>query len=242
MQVAVTEDDVVLREQLLLPGLTGYGFGVEGFGSTTALYRRMLERRFDIIVMDMHLPGEDGLAAVAHLRNIMPGLGIVMLTAESRRERQLRAMRDGVDVFLPKPTDMDVLAATLHSLGRRLQMGALSGVWRQPDVSPGKAAPTQPRPGWRLSSDGWCLLSPDGSVIALTVPERQLLRVLDATRGRPVPRDVLIAELSTGDVEYDPHRLETLVSRIRRKAVTVPAGNPPLPLLAVRGVGYVLAE
>ena len=78
--------------------------------------------------------------------------------------------------------------------------------------------------------------------MALTELERIVLMLLDAQRGNPVERDVLIAGLTTDVAGFDPHRLEALIHRIRRKAANVAPDVAPLPLLSVRGTGYVLAS
>ncbi|MEL1266151.1 response regulator transcription factor [Pseudoxanthomonas putridarboris] len=232
LRVAVVEDDALLREKILLPGLADYGFEAAGFDSAAALYRRMLVERFDIVVLDIGLPDEDGLSVARHLREVSRTLGIVVLTGNRGRTEHVQALSDGADAFLSKPVDCEVLAVTLHSLARRLESAA--------DGSMPAATNSEPR-HWRLATDGWCLIAPSGGMLALTMPERSLLSVLDASRGQPVGREALIAALSDEVSEFDPHRLEMLVHRLRRKAGTISTDDPPLPLLAARGVGYLLA-
>lgn len=233
LRVAVVEDEASLREKILLPGLRDYGFEATGFDSAAALYRRMLVQRFDIVVLDIGLPDEDGLSVARHLREASRSLGIVVLTGNRGRAEHVQALSGGADAFLSKPVDCEVLAVTLHSLARRLE-GAGAGPVPPPAAS-------EPR-HWRLATDGWCLVAPSGGMLALTMPERSLLSMLDASRGQPVEREALIAALSEEVSEFDPHRLEMLVHRLRRKAGTISTGDdPPLPLLAARGVGYLLA-
>jgi DNA-binding response OmpR family regulator len=124
--------------------------------------------------------------------------------------------------------DLEVLAATLHSVRRRLAL-----------TQPAAASAAGPPPGgtWHLETDGWCLLSPDGISLALTAPERQLLGLLIEAEGEPVARETLIAALSNNVYDFDPHRLEMLVYRLRRKSTDAGAGT--LPLLTSRGAGYL---
>lgn len=232
LKVAITEDDAVLLERILLPGLRDYGFKVDGFNDATGLYRSLLTQQFDVVILDIALPGEDGLSIAAHLRQIQPGLGVVMLTGTESRDNHLRAMRHGADAYLSKPVDIDIIAATLHSLSRRLERTAKGA--DSTDAQDGNAR-------WALASDDWCLVPPSGRIIALTTPERALLGLLNANRGQTVEKERLIEALTDNASDFDPHRLEALVHRIRRKAATAAPGSAPLPLLSVRGKGYLLA-
>ncbi|BDU20033.1 response regulator transcription factor [Dyella sp. GSA-30] len=234
LRVIVLEDDPLLRERILLPGLADHGFRVTGSATATELYRNMLAQRFDIAVLDIGVPDEDGLTVARHLRS-MSNIGIVMLSASQARADRIQAMTDGADMFLSKPIDMEVLAASLHSLVRRMQSAA---TWQGAPKSPERVP--VPSRGWHLETDGWCLLSPRGAVIALSVPERCIMQQLIARQGTPVSRSALIAALSQDVYEFDPHRLEMLVYRLRRKAGE--QSGETLPLLTARGSGYVFAK
>jgi len=233
LKVAITEDDAMLLERVLLPGLRDYGFKVDGFNDAADLYRGLLTEKFDVVILDIALPGEDGLSIAAHLRRIQPGLGLIMLTGTESRDNHLQAMLRGADAYLSKPVDIDIIAATLHSLSRRL------------DRAPQDATGSNTEGGgerWTLVSDDWCLVPPSGRIIALTTPERSLLGLLNANRGQTVEKERLIEALTDNASDFDPHRLEALVHRIRRKAASAAPESPPLPLLSVRGQGYLLAN
>ncbi|WP_024892142.1 response regulator transcription factor [Luteimonas huabeiensis] len=229
--VVVLEDDDALREHILLPGLQDFGFDVVGAASAGGLYRAMLERGFDLAVLDIGLPDESGLSVVAHLRKVSPRMGVVMLTANRERDDQVRALSHGADAFLRKPVDIEVLALTLRNLAQRL-----AGV-----EASGPREPAAPAGRWRLQSDGWCLASPEGRVVPLTASERSVMRALDARRGHAVAREALIAALVQDVDAFDPHRLEMLMHRLRRKAAGIAGAGEALPLRAARGVGYLLA-
>src|SRR5690606_23820747 len=125
------------------------------------------------------------------------------------------------DAYLAKPVEIDLLAATLHSLARRVQHLQSAPVARD----------------WRLDSNGWCLLSPAGDSIALTKGERRLLQPLFAAAGDVVARETLIAALTDNVHDFDPHRVDSMIHRLRRKVVA--ACGAQLPLQAVHGEGYV---
>jgi len=228
--IGVLEDDAQLRESILIPGLRYFGFQVTGAGTAAELYRHMLSRRFDMVVLDIGLPDESGLSVVKHLREIS-SLGIVMLTANTGMHDHVDALTRGADAFLNKPVNIEVLAATLHSVARRLAAG--------PEAS--NPAPLMGGLGrWRLDTDDWCLVTPGGKALPLTAPERCILRLLMSLRGEPVSREKLIGALTTDIYEFDPHRLEMMVHRLRRKAQD--AAGQPLPLLTSRGQGYLFAS
>ncbi len=228
LRVAVLEDDDVLRDQILIPGLQEFGFAVSGAGTAGALYRLMLEQTFDMVVLDLGLPDESGLSVVAHLRSLFTGLGIVVLTGNRGRSDHVHALSSGADAFLRKPADPEILALTLRNLSRRLRPADASAV---------------AKPAWRLESDGWCLVAPDARIVVLTSLERCLMGCLDAQRGQAVERDALVSALEDCVGDFDLHRLEMLIHRLRRKAARITAADAPaFPLLSSRGMGYLLAS
>lgn len=229
--VMVVEDNDELRDRILVPGLRGEGFSAEGVGSAMALYRALSLRSYDLFVVDIGLPDESGFDVVRHLRQL-DGIGIVMLTGRGDPEDRVSGLDHGADAYLVKPVGVNVLAATLRSVRRRLTPNALPEV---PHPHP------PPVSGWHLDQQGWQLAASSGGRVALSKGERQLLlRLLDAG-GEVVERDVILQHLAASDQDeaFDPHRLEMLVHRLRRKVQTV-AGEE-LPLVTVRGVGYLLS-
>lgn len=229
LRIAVLEDDVELRERILLPALKDYGFVVTGAGSAAELYRHMISTQFDIVVLDLGLPDEDGLSVSKYLRSVSKSIGLIMLTGSREKKDRIRALQESVDAFLSKPVDVDVLAATLHSLARRLQTPT-------PDAT--RPAAESP-PGWHLEASGWRLIAPNDSIVALTAPEHCVLTLLMANIGEPVPREALIEALTKDIYDFDPHRLEMMIHRLRRKAQD--QSGAALPLLTARGTGYLFA-
>jgi two component transcriptional regulator, winged helix family len=121
-RIGVLEDDAQLREGIILPGLRYFGFEATGVGMAAELYRSMLLKPFDMVVLDIGVPDESGLSVLRHLREISSQLGIIMLTANTATSDHLEALQQGADAFLNKPVNMEILAATLHGVGRRLAM------------------------------------------------------------------------------------------------------------------------
>jgi DNA-binding response OmpR family regulator len=230
-RVLVLEDDEELRERILLPGLADYGFEATGAGTAADLYRHMLFGQYDIAVLDIGLPGEDGISVARHLRQLSP-MGIVMLSGNHGREDHVRALTVGADTYLSKPVDIELLAASLHSLARRLRPATRN--------EPATAAPLPPSRGeWRLETQDWCLHTPRNTTMALSSSERCVMQQLFAAAGATVPREALIATLCRDVYNFDPHRLEMLIYRLRRKAREQ---GEMLPLVTMRGVGYAFVR
>lgn len=225
LRIALLEDDTELREQILLPGLRGLGFEVTGLSSAADLYLQLPQQTFDILVLDVGLPDQDGFTITRYLRG-SSSIGIVMLTGRGGAADRVHGLSVGADAYLAKPVDLNVLAATLLSLGRRLS----------------HAAPAEPPPAvrasWHLDINGWSLVAPGGASVSLTLAERCVLGQLLEKSGEPVSRETLIAALTPDVYDFDPHRLETLVHRLRRKVSE--RTREVLPLRALHGVGYVL--
>jgi DNA-binding response OmpR family regulator len=223
-RLAVVEDNDELRECVLLPELLNAGFEVTGMATALELYRSMLDTHYDMVLLDIGLPDDDGLAIAKRLRSLLPTLGIVMLSGYSTPTDRVAGLSIGADAYLTKPADMSEVVATLRSLARR--------------VAKEIAVPDRESGRWRLDESGWRLESPSGNKIALNLAERQVVELLAAADGMPVRREMLIAKLVDNIHDFDPHRLEMLIYRLRRKCAQ--KDGPELPLTTVRGIGYAL--
>lgn len=225
LRVWVVEDDPELLA-LGVDDLRWRGADVLGLDSAEALYRALAVGQCDIVVLDVGLPGEDGYSVARHLRRIAD-IGIVMLTGRGSTHEMAHGLSLGADVYLVKPLDGDLLAAALSSLRRRLR----------PALPIAHATPAPVPTHWQLQADGWNLCAPNGAVLALTSAERGFLRLLLATPSRPVEREALIAAVTDQPWDFDPHRLEVLVHRLRTR---VRSGiGLTLPVRALRGAGYL---
>jgi len=220
IQVAVCEDNDALRD-ILVSVLPKFGLRVFGVGSAEALDRLLQEREVDIVVLDLGLPGEDGLSAAARLRRERPSLGIVMLTARALLDDRIRGMNQGADLYFVKPVDMAELAASISSLHRRLA----------------QAKPRQQRP-WKLLRGRGVLEAPTGVAIDLTENERLILTRLLQAPGVPVDREELLRALVWPSDSKAYQRLASIVSRLRAKVVEA-APEDAFPLRTIHGTGYV---
>lgn len=221
--VCVVDDDEYLREQMVM-ALQRMGFGARGYADARGLYLGLLQAPCDVLVLDLNLKGEDGFAIVEQLHGVLSP-GILVLTACDDLDTQVRCLTNGADAYLVKPVDFRQLAATLISLSRRV---------RNPAEGRSDAGTD-----WRLAGEGWVLVAPDGQRVDLTASERELLGILFDNANTAVRRDAIIVALGHHPDYYLGHRLDMLVSRLRRK-VSEELGVS-LPLKAVRGIGFLLS-
>jgi DNA-binding response OmpR family regulator len=224
LYVLLLEDDELLRDRILVPQLRQFGFEVKAIGYVAELTTAIEQRKPDIVLLDIGLPDSDGFEVTRRLRGELPETGIVMLTGRAENIDRVRGLSEGADAYLAKPVDIDVLVATLYSVARRLKPSTVLA---------------SSRSRWRLDSDGWLLVSPTGGRVMLSKTERRLLEMLMLHPDQVMLRDELIGVLTDDVAAFDPHRLDSLVHRLRRKVLSTV--GEPLPLDAVHGTGYLLA-
>ena len=225
-RIAIVEDEDDLRE-LIVSDLRSRGLAVTGMASAEALYRHMSVNPCHVVVLDVGLPGEDGYGIARHLRQ-MSSIGILMLTARGGPGDMARGLNAGADLYLMKPVDPDVLAAAVMSLLRRLA------------IAPATPALAPKADDWSLRADGWSLRLPQGGELALGKAERAFLRALLAQPGLPVDRETLMKTITDQPWDFDPHRLEVLVHRLRARVKSIT--GQVLPVRAVRGMGYLFVS
>lgn len=219
-QVAIVTADAGLRGQATIAQLRTAGFAATAMAGAADLYRAWVGQLFDVVVVDVTLPDEHGIAVVRHLRS-MSRTGIVLLTGPGAKEGPLDGLHAGADMCLPKPVDADLLAVALVRLTARLD----------PEPLPAERS-------WRFAADDWQLWAPNGRVAPLSFVERLVLRHLAASPELPVSKDHLLRLLETASHEPRSARLDLLIHRLRRK-VEQRTGYE-LPLTYMRGIGYLL--
>ncbi len=224
--VLVIENDPEIRERVLMPGLQNAGFHAVGVGTAVDAYRCMLMRNFSLFILGSDLPDTDGLTLADRLRTVTDARVVVLTERRHSQGKQVPGANDGANACIAKPVDIDALVATLQNLLRRLKPLGI------PRITSQRTA------GWRLGTAGWDLISPGGATVQLTQPERLMIGALAVSSGKVVARDAIIFLLAGEAKNFDRHRLEMLVHRLRRKVLSTT--NEPLPLKAIRGVGYVL--
>jgi DNA-binding response OmpR family regulator len=219
--VLLLEADAQLREKILAPSLRRIGFEIVAVGTEIEMIAALSERHPDIMLLDVERSNCNAFELVRTLRLQCPGLGIVFLTGHLRNSDLVRGLTEGADAYLSKPVEIDVIAATLYSVARRLV----------------PASKTE-RGVWHLSSDAWFLVSPTNTKVQLSKAEKKLLEILMQHPNEVFLRDDLIGAMTDNVLEFDPHRLDSILHRLRRKVITII--GEPLPVNAVHGIGYKL--
>lgn len=223
LAIALLEDDLVLRDRVLVPQLADYGLTVEPLSTAAELYKCLAQRDFDLVVLDVGLPDEDGFAVTQRLRTLKPELGVIMLTGRNDTVNRVRGLSEGADAYLTKPVEIEVLVATIHSVARRIPQSTMTTSVKRAE--------------WSLDPRGWRLIEPGGRAILLTKSERKLVACLLEHRDEVVSRDTLVGALTVEVYDFDLHRLDNLLHRLRRKVKQ--ATDAPLPVTSVHGEGYV---
>lgn len=236
--VLIVDDDPALRA-LLEEYLSANGFRVAAVGDGPALRSALAHGLPDAIVLDLMLPGEDGLALTRHVRTLS-NLPILMLSARGEEMDRVIGLEVGADDYLAKPFGPRELLARLRALLRRGQgVGAGSGSatpganWADP------GAPANFGPADRLfalDTAGRRLLR-GGAEIHLTGAEFDLLAAFVARPNRVLSRDVLIDLLKGYDRDPFDRSIDIRVTRLRRKIEDDPAA--PAYIRTVRGEGYL---
>lgn len=229
--VVIVEDDSAQREEVVL-ALQLAGMTALGAPDSTMLDQLMQEHPVDVLVLDIGLPGETGLQIAARLAARPLPVGLIMLTALSGLDDRLSGMARGADAYLTKPVDPRELIATIKAVRRRMVNASAAT-----NLKLGQ----QP-PEWWVSQSG-CQLSfgQRAPRVELTSLQRSFLQCFNGVAiTEPVSRDSLMLALGHNRFEVNHHKLETLVSRLRRK-VREQIGED-LPIQAVPGRGYALIE
>ncbi|WP_028536229.1 response regulator [Paludibacterium yongneupense] len=226
-RILVVDDDPELRS-LLQSYLGHQGYEVETACDGVEMKLRMQERMPDMLILDLMLPGEDGLTLCRNLR-ANSRLPILMLTARGDDMDRIIGLEMGADDYLPKPFNPRELLARIKSILRRAQ-----------DQDPyGEPARSLTFSGWTIDLAAHHLVGGDGVVIALSSGEFKLLRLLAETPNCVFSRDQLMDALAGRDATPFDRTIDVMISRLRRR-LGDDARDPEL-IKTVRSEGYMLA-
>lgn len=240
-RVLVVEDEAHLAEGLRF-NLAAEGYLAEVVGDGEAATERLLtaQEPFDVVVLDIMLPGKDGFSVVAELRAARNYVPVLMLTARGRPEDVLKGFASGADDYLAKPFDLSILLARLQGLLRRSEW--MRGATAATTSKENQAANTNPGDFDTFSFAGRTIdfgaleLRTGDSTIHLTLMEAELLRHLVRNDGRIVSRKQILEEVWGLHEDTDTRAIDNFIVRLRRYLEDDPA--QPRHLLTVRGVGY----
>src|SRR5437868_11909430 len=248
--VLIVEDEQHLAAGLRF-NLEAEGYTVETVGDGEAALALLLaERRpFDVVVLDVMLPGKDGFTVAAELRRAGQFVPVLMLTARGRPEEVLRGFESGADDYLPKPFELAVLIARINALLRRREWFHLDRARdgraeaqanARANASAASSAHEREHESFVFAGKtidfGALELRTGEQVVRLALMEAALLRHLIRHEGRVVSRKSLLAEVWNLREDTDTRAIDNFIVRLRRYIEDEPA--KPRHLLTVRGVGY----
>lgn len=227
-RILVVDDDRRLRD-LLRQFLADEGFAVRTANDGMAMTAALAGEPADLVVLDLMLPGEDGLVLCRRLRAAGDAVPIIMLTAKGDDADRITGLESGADDYLPKPFNPRELVARIHAVLRR-------GGVALPPPSPSDDPPPI-RFGPFVLDISMRHLERDGVPVAMTSGEFALLRALATNAGTPLTRERLM-ELARGrGYDSTDRTIDVQVSRVRKLIEDDP--SKPRWLQTVWGLGYV---
>jgi two-component system phosphate regulon response regulator OmpR len=232
-RVMIVDDDREVRE-MLGEYLTSHGFEVAQADSGQAMRAALEHAVPDVVLLDLNLPGEDGLSLARYLRSRYE-VGIIMVTGAGDVVDRVVGLEVGADDYVTKPFDPRELRARLRSVLRRVQG---SGEATEPAAQP-------PAQGGRRLAVGECLLDLDthqlfgrnGDEIPLTSMEFDLLQVFARHPNQVLSRDRLLTLTRNREWEPFDRSIDIRIARLRKKVEADPEN--PLLIRTVRGAGYM---
>jgi len=220
MHVLVVDDETEMAA-LLARGLAGEGYQVDVATDGIRAITLAGDQRYDLAVLDVMMPGMSGFELCRRLRDQVPGIGIILLTARDAVDDRVRGLDAGADDYLTKPFAFAELAARLRALRRReahvptaLEIGGLAI-----DLS-----------GQRMTAGG--------REARLSRTEFDLLRLLATHRDQVLPRAEILETIWGSGSFIDPNIVDQYVSYLRKKLDSISA---PVRIITARGVGFRLA-
>jgi two-component system, OmpR family, response regulator TctD len=220
MRILLVEDVADLADAVRAH-LLSLGYTVEWCADGNAVAALQKETSFDLVILDIMLPGRDGFKILSDMRRSRNRVPVLVTTALAAMDDKVNLLDMGADDYIVKPYDMREFTARVRALLRRVE-GERASVNRY----------------GKLTFDSVSrLASLDDIALELTRRELQLMELLVRRFGATIDRERLIDRIFTGEDGVAPNALEVLVSRLRRKLE-----GAGLELVTVRGIGYALRE
>ncbi|MGF6690180.1 two-component system OmpR family response regulator [Metapseudomonas resinovorans] len=225
--VLIVDDDPLIRE-LLQSYLAQEGYQVRCASTAEQAEACLAEAPVDLVMLDIRLPGKDGLTLTRELR-VRSEVGIILITGRNDEVDRIVGLECGADDYVVKPLNPRELVSRAKNLVRRVRHA------QQP------AAPANGQlkrfSDWRLDSDRRRLIDQDGSETLLTHGEFQLLSVFLRNAGHTLSRDQLMDQIRNREWLPNDRSIDVLVGRLRRKLRDDPA--EPQLIITIHGAGYL---
>ena len=222
----IVDDDERIRS-LLQKFLIRHGFLVSAARDAAHAERILSGLDFDLIVLDVMMPGEDGVSFCRRLRDARD-VPVLLLTAKGETEDRIKGLEAGADDYLAKPFEPKELLLRINSILRRV-----------PPSEPANVAPKVLSLGaLRYDIEKGVMWKGD-STVRLTATEAQLMRIFSACPGEALSRNQLVEKLGRDGGQSQERAVDVQITRLRRKLEVDP--KQPRYLQTVRGAGYMLA-
>jgi two-component system OmpR family response regulator len=229
-RILMVDDDPGIRD-VVSDFLGRHGYKVDTAGDATEMEQALERGPVDLIVLDVMLPGEDGLAICRRLTTGDGSPPIIMLSAMGEDTDRIVGLELGADDYLPKPCNPRELLARIRAVLRRRA--------ERPDADSSNIGAGCEFAGWRLDLVRRELRSPQGVIVNLSSGEFSLLRAFVERPQRVLTRDQLLEFARGPDSDAFDRAIDVQISRLRRKLV---ASSGEALILTLRGAGYMLDE
>ena len=234
MKLLLVEDDLALQTSLVR-ALTRLGWAVEVCADGASAVAHWRQCAPDVVLLDLSLPGLDGLQVLAQARQSGLSTPVLILTARGTVGDRVQGLNAGADDYLPKPFDLDELEARVRALHRR-QPEAQGGTTTTANTNTNAYSSSLPSShgGLRYDKDSGAIYH-QNQVLELTPRELALLKALLVRPGHAVSKERLFELVFPGQDQVQYEAIEVVVYRLRKKLI--PTGAT---LMTLRGLGYLL--
>ncbi|WP_025897677.1 response regulator [Sneathiella glossodoripedis] len=229
-KILIVDDEAELRD-VLRETLERENYIVSEAATAEEMRQVFASDNFDLVLLDLMLPDEDGLALTRYLKE-RSDVGVIILTGKGESVDLIIGLEMGADDYVAKPYNRRELLARIKSVIRR-SSGNKEKNGKNTDVKT-----LVNFSGWELDLPHHKLAAPDGSDVPLTMAEFQLLRILLETPGQPVSRDHLSKQIFNKELRENSRNIDALVRRLRQKLEI--DENKTQMIKSVRGSGYTI--
>lgn len=225
--VYCVEDDESIRE-LVSYALRGQGYKVEGFGESSSFYEALKKNIPDMVLMDIMIPGEDGLTILRKLRNssTYQNIPVIMMTAKTSEFDIVKGLDYGADDYVTKPFGIMELLSRIRSVLRRTK--------KAQEPTTGKKLLTYEQ---IVVDQEQHIVTAEGNEVQLTLKEFDLLCYLILNKGIVLSRDQIMQAVWDSPFEMESRTIDMHIMSLRQKL-----GNEGTLIRTVRGVGYRLGD
>ncbi|CAI8913170.1 MULTISPECIES: response regulator [Pseudomonas] len=228
-RVLIVDDDPLIRD-LLHAYLSQEGYDVHCAATAELAETFLASQTVDLVMLDIRLPGKDGLTLTRELR-VRSEVGIILITGRNDEIDRIVGLECGADDYVIKPLNPRELVSRAKNLIRRVRHA------QTPAPAIAAAKPVKQFADWALDTDRRRLIDPSGSETLLTHGEYQLLSVFLRNSGHTLSRDQLMDQIRNREWVPNDRSIDVLVGRLRRKLHDDPA--EPQLIITIHGAGYL---